>query len=68
MPFYDYTCSQCRQEFTLRRKVDEMNEPAPCPGCGTEETQRREISLFYATNTGTSTAAASSPKTNIRHI
>ena len=67
MPFYEFVCSGCGKEFTLRRKFDEMDDPAPCPECGGGET-RRQISLFYATNTGGSTAAASSPKTNIRHI
>ncbi|MFN3653253.1 MAG: FmdB family zinc ribbon protein [Armatimonadota bacterium] len=67
MPLYDYRCSQCGKDFTLRRKIDQMDDPAPCPACESAETQRR-ISVFYATNTGTSTAAASSPKTNVRHI
>ena len=67
MPFYDYTCTRCSTEFTLRRKVEEFDQPAPCPECGSEETDRH-MSIFYATNTGSSTAAASSPKTSVRHI
>jgi putative FmdB family regulatory protein len=67
MPFYDFTCQECGKEFTLRRKFDEMDDPAPCPGCATPNT-KRQISIFYATNTGSSTAAASSPKTKVRHI
>ena len=67
MPFYEFECSQCKKDFTVRRKFDEMNDPAACPECGSGETQRR-ISIFYATNTGGTTAAASSPKTNVRHI
>jgi putative FmdB family regulatory protein len=67
MPFYDFTCIQCSSEFTLRRKIEEMDDPAPCPKCGSEET-KRQIGIFYATNTGSSTAAASSPKTTVRHI
>jgi putative FmdB family regulatory protein len=67
MPFYEYECSKCNKDFTLRRKFDEMDDPAPCPECGSGETSRR-ISIFYATNTGGTTAAASSPNTNIRHI
>ncbi len=67
MPFYDFTCTRCGSEFTLRRKFEEMNDPAPCPECGSEQTKRR-ISIFYATNTGGTTAAASSPNTKIRHI
>jgi len=67
MPFYDFACSQCSKEFTVRRKFAEMDDPAPCPECGSDDT-KRQISIFYATNTGSSTAAASSPKTNVRHI
>lgn len=67
MPFYAFTCAECSQEFTLRRKFEEMADPAPCPECGSGET-KRQISIFYATNTGSSTAAASSPKTKVRHI
>ncbi|MCC2670198.1 MAG: Zinc ribbon domain, partial [Armatimonadetes bacterium] len=29
MPFYEFQCSQCKKDFTLRRKFDEMNDPAP---------------------------------------
>jgi putative FmdB family regulatory protein len=67
MPFYDFVCGVCGQSFTVRRKIDEMDHPADCPECGSGET-KRQISIFYATNTGSSTAAASSPKTNVRHI
>jgi putative FmdB family regulatory protein len=67
MPFYAFACKQCGDEFTLRRKFSEMEDPAPCPKCGATETER-QISVFYATNTGGSTAAASSPNTKVRHI
>ncbi len=67
MPFYAFQCKQCAHEFTLKRAFSEMEDPAPCPECQSPETQR-QISLFYATNTGGTTAAASSPKTKIRHI
>ncbi len=67
MPFYDFVCKQCSNEFTLQRKFSEMNDPAACPSCESGDTER-QISLFYATNTGGTTAAASSPKTKVRHI
>jgi putative FmdB family regulatory protein len=66
MPFYDFACERCAQQFTLRRKFAEAEAPAACPKCGEEA--RRQMSIFYATNTGSSTAAASSPSTRIRHI
>jgi putative FmdB family regulatory protein len=67
MPHYDFACQECGKEFMLRRKISEMDDPAQCPSCGAENT-KRQISLFYATNTGSSTAAASSPSTKVRHI
>lgn len=67
MPFYDFECKRCGGEFTLRRRIEEMDDRAPCPDCRSEDTVRK-VSVFYATNTGSSTAAASSPKTNVRHI
>lgn len=67
MPFYDFVCNKCSHEFTLKRSFSEMNDPAQCPACRSGETERR-ISVFYATNTGGTTAAASSPNTKIRHI
>ncbi len=67
MPLYDFHCPNCDAEFVLRRKFDEMEDPAPCPKCESQETERK-ISVFYATNTGSSTAAASSPSTKVRHI
>jgi putative FmdB family regulatory protein len=67
MPTYEFTCKECEQPFTVRRKLSEMDDPAACPACGSDKTER-QISIFYATNTGGTTAAASSPKTNIRHI
>lgn len=66
MAFYEFTCLKCENEFTVRRKLAEMDDPSPCPRCGADET-KRQVSVFYATNTGSSTAAASSPKTKIRH-
>lgn len=67
MPFYAFVCKQCAKEFTVRRKISEMDDPAPCPECHSDET-KRQISVFYATNTGGTTAAASSPNTKVRHI
>jgi putative FmdB family regulatory protein len=67
MPFYDFVCKKCSHPFTLKRSFGQMDDPAPCPDCESEETER-QISLFYAINTGGTTAAASSPNTKVRHI
>ena len=67
MPNYEFTCRQCKKSFVLRRKFSEMHDAATCPKCGKDDT-RRNLTVFYATNTGSSTAAASAPKTKIRHV
>ena len=34
MILYDYRCYRCKEEFTLRRRMDCRNQPATCPECG----------------------------------
>ncbi len=36
MPVYEYYCPKCEAVFELRRSISEMNNPAPCPKCGTQ--------------------------------
>lgn len=38
MPLYDFTCHACGLKFEARTPVD---SPAPCPDCGSENTERR---------------------------
>jgi putative FmdB family regulatory protein len=66
MAMYDFNCRKCGSDFTLRRPIAECDDPASCPECKSDDTKRK-LSIFYATNTGSSTAAATSPKTNVRH-
>jgi len=37
MPLYDFRCRACGQEFESRTPV---GETAPCPACGSPETER----------------------------
>lgn len=40
---YDYQCRACKHEFTDSAKVDERNDPKPCPKCG-RKARRKEVS------------------------
>lgn len=35
MPNYEYRCPKCQTVSTLRRLIDEMDDPAGCLACGT---------------------------------
>ena len=54
MPLYEYRCSQCRHEFTLLRRMDEATTPAPCPACGSTETERLISACAIGGNIGSS--------------
>lgn len=36
MPTYRYTCSECGERFEALRPIDERDEPAECPQCGSD--------------------------------
>ncbi len=44
MPLYEFSCKACERRFESIRKLSEMNEPAPCPECGTSS--ERVLSAF----------------------
>ncbi|HEC2172868.1 TPA: zinc ribbon domain-containing protein [Staphylococcus delphini] len=43
MPNYSYTCEVCGT-FTIRQRISEQHETAPCPSC--ERTAKREFVAF----------------------
>ena len=45
MPIYEYLCPHCDVKFDLLRPFSRADEPAACPECGGEDTQRA-ISMF----------------------
>ncbi|MGB9606494.1 MAG: FmdB family zinc ribbon protein [Bryobacteraceae bacterium] len=53
MPLYEYQCAECGEVFELLRRADEADEPAECPRCGSEHTQR-QLSLFSSSARGCS--------------
>jgi putative FmdB family regulatory protein len=60
MPFYEYHCPDCREDFEELRTLADRDQPAPCPKCGGRRTYRK-ISLISAVGgAGTSDSAVSS--------
>jgi putative FmdB family regulatory protein len=45
MPLYEYYCPDCRQPFEILRGAARADDPAACPSCQQESTQRI-LSLF----------------------
>lgn len=45
MPFYNYVCSECGNEFQKLKKISEMDDPLklPCPVCENLNTLSRII-------------------------
>ena len=48
MPIYGFHCADCDCVFELQRKIAERDEPAKCPGCGSEKT-KRDFGSFVST-------------------
>ncbi len=46
MPIYEYTCQVCTCAFERLRPFGQMDDPAPCPDCGSES--ERQLSLFMS--------------------
>ncbi len=51
MPFYEYRCEACGQEFEKRMRFDQSEELPPCPHCESSRTKKK-LSLFASGNTG----------------
>lgn len=59
MPNYDFQCKECDTQFELRRSFEQAQEPASCPHCGSQKTQKKLNSIsFIANNGGSQTARA----------
>ena len=48
MPRYQFSCPGCGGEFEEKRPFARSDDPAPCPGCGTEATKVFGTAMFYA--------------------
>jgi putative FmdB family regulatory protein len=59
MPLYEYTCETCLNTFEKLRSFDAIDDPAPCPDCGSNS--KRQLSVFMSFSTdaiGQTTAVA----------
>lgn len=45
MPYYEYRCEDCGQEFEKRMRFDQSEEVPACPHCESNRT-RKKLSLF----------------------
>jgi putative FmdB family regulatory protein len=52
MPLYEYTCGTCLNRFEKLRSFSQMDDPTPCPDCGSES--RRQLSVFMSFSTDAS--------------
>ena len=48
MPRYQFRCPGCGGEFEEKRSFARSDDPAPCPGCGTEAAKVFGTTMFYA--------------------
>jgi putative FmdB family regulatory protein len=58
MPIYEYLCSQCRESFSLLRKMGAGEEQTICPKCGSSEVTR-QISACAVGSSGSQPAGPS---------
>lgn len=45
MPLYEYTCTSCKDEFTLLQSVHVQPGETACPSCGTDRVEKK-LSVF----------------------
>ncbi len=40
MPFYEYRCTDCLNQFEAMRSITQRDSSAECPDCGSEQSKR----------------------------
>jgi putative FmdB family regulatory protein len=60
MPSYEYQCQKCGHGFEAMRKVDERDEPLPCPECKSSRVERKLSA--YAVGRGAQAGPGCSPE------
>ena len=46
MPIYEYRCKKCEQQFELMRRLNDRDNAATCPKCGSKRTTRSAVTAF----------------------
>lgn len=62
MPMYEYHCDSCGQDFSIRLKISERNDPelSDCPHCAVQGFVQMKIGtplVSYSTNPGMKTTS-----------
>jgi putative FmdB family regulatory protein len=60
MPFYEYLCKKCGKQFETLRSMQERDEPAACPHCGSVRAERK-LSAFAACVAGPKGSSSTAP-------
>ena len=50
MPIFEYHCNDCGAEFEVLERSHNVDKPAKCPSCGTQDTKKR-FSAFATAGT-----------------
>ena len=53
MPMYEYLCSCCGTSFEKLRRMQDADDPLPCPDCQSEEVEL-QLSTFATSGCSTS--------------
>ncbi len=59
MPIYEYQCTKCGEEFSVRQSMGEDGSKLNCPKCQAEN-PKRLISSFFGGGSGSSQMSGSS--------
>jgi putative FmdB family regulatory protein len=58
MPLYEYECRECGQVFEKMVRFSEIDQPAECPECKSQDIHKR-ITTFASTGSSSQSAASS---------
>jgi putative FmdB family regulatory protein len=58
MPIYEYTCNNCKKNFSLLQRVGSSEKDTVCPECGSRDVKKK-ISSFSCQGTFSMTSATS---------
>ena len=57
MPLYEYICNTCRNSFEKLRQFSQIDEPAPCPDCGSDSERQLSVFMSFSTDSSGQTSA-----------
>jgi len=57
MPLYEYQCKKCEKKFETLVSLKDRDDPAKCPDCGSEDTDK--LMSTFSASVGSSARSAS---------